>query len=66
MINFIKSRRRILDGHAARNGGTRKAYKTVVRRPEGKRPFGRTGLTWKGKIVCKLTLRKKGRGVRLK
>jgi hypothetical protein len=56
----------LLRGHAARDGETRNAYKTVVRKPEGKRPFGRTGLMGKGKIICKWSLGKRMRGFRLK
>jgi hypothetical protein len=62
IINFTKSRRMILRGHAARNVETRNAYKTLVRKPEGKRPFGRTGLMGKVKIVCKCTYLRKQDG----
>jgi len=36
IIRVIKSRRMRRDGHVARKGGMRNAYKTLVGKPEGK------------------------------
>jgi hypothetical protein len=41
IIRQVKSRRMRWAGHVARMGEERKAYKVLVGRPEGKRPFGR-------------------------
>lgn len=43
-------------GHATRDGETRNAWKSVVRKPEGGKTFGRTGLMGKEEIVWKWIL----------
>jgi hypothetical protein len=51
IIRIIKSRRMIWAGHVARiRGEKRKAYKILVRKPEGKRPLGRPGSRWEDNI----------------
>jgi hypothetical protein len=42
VIGMIKSRRMRLAGHVARMGEKRNTYRNLVRKPEGKRPLGRT------------------------
>ena len=39
-----------LAGHVARMGERRSAYRVLVRKPEGKRPFGRIRLRWEDNI----------------
>jgi hypothetical protein len=41
IIRIMKSRRMRWAGHVARMGGKRNAYRLLVGKPEGKRPFGR-------------------------
>ena len=41
IIRMIKSRRMRWAGHVARMGEKRNAYRTLVGKPEGKRPLGR-------------------------
>jgi hypothetical protein len=41
VIQEIKSRRMKWAGHVALMGEMRNAYKILVRKPEGKRPYGR-------------------------
>jgi hypothetical protein len=41
IIRIIKSRRMRWEGHAARMGEKRNAYRLLVEKPEGKRPLGR-------------------------
>jgi hypothetical protein len=43
---MIKSRRMRWEGHVARMGEKRKAYRILVRKPEGKRPLGRPTRRW--------------------
>jgi hypothetical protein len=43
---MIKSRRMRLAGHLARLGEKRNAYRTLVGKPEGKRPLVRSRLKW--------------------
>jgi len=45
-IWVIKSRRMRWAGHVARMGKRRGAYRILVGRPEGRRPFGRPRLRW--------------------
>jgi hypothetical protein len=45
-IRVIKSRRMIWAEHVARMGESRRAYRVLVWKPEGKRPLGRTKLIW--------------------
>jgi hypothetical protein len=42
IIRMIKSRRMRLAGHVARIGEERAAYRLLARKPEGKRPLGRS------------------------
>jgi hypothetical protein len=41
IIRMIKSRRMRWAGHVHEMGETRNAYRTLVGKPEGKRPLGR-------------------------
>jgi len=41
-------------GHVARTGEMRNAYKILVGKPEGKRPFGRPRPRWEGNIRINL------------
>jgi hypothetical protein len=43
---MIKSRRMKWTGHVARMGEKRNAYRTLVGKPEGKRPLGRPRRKW--------------------
>jgi hypothetical protein len=43
---MIKSRRIRWTGHVAQMGQTRKAYRILVGKPEGKRPLGRPRRRW--------------------
>jgi hypothetical protein len=56
IIRIIKSRRMKLAGHVARIGEKRNAYRIFVRKPEGKRPMGRTRLS--GWAILKRILEK--------
>jgi hypothetical protein len=47
-------------GHVARMGEERKAYKVLVRKPEGKRPLGRPRRRWDDMI--RVVLREIGLG----
>jgi hypothetical protein len=47
-------------GHVARMGVERKVYKVLVRKPEGKRPFGRPRRKWEDGI--RMDLREIGLG----
>jgi hypothetical protein len=40
-IRMIKSRRMRWEGHVARIGEKRNAYRILMEKPEGKRPLGR-------------------------
>jgi hypothetical protein len=60
LIRTIKSRRVRWAGHVARMGETRKAYRILVVKPEGKGPLGRTRRRWAGNI--KMDLREIGWG----
>jgi hypothetical protein len=46
IIRIIKSRRMRWAGHVARMGEKRNAYKSLVRKPEGKRPLRRPRRRW--------------------
>jgi hypothetical protein len=54
IIRIIKSRRMRWPGHVARMGEKRKAYRLLVRKPEGKRPLGRPRRRWRDKIKIDL------------
>jgi hypothetical protein len=57
IIRMIKSRKMIWVGHVARMGAKRNAYRTLVGKPEGKRPLGRPRRTLVDNI--KMDLREK-------
>jgi hypothetical protein len=50
IIRMMKSRRMRWAGHAACMGEVRNAYKTLVRKPERKRPLGRCRHRWEDNI----------------
>jgi len=51
---MIKSRRMRLAGHIARTGEMRGAYRVLVGKIEGKRPFGRPRRRWEDSITRNL------------
>ncbi|PNF42003.1 hypothetical protein B7P43_G12996 [Cryptotermes secundus] len=55
---MIKSRKMRWAGYVTRKGETRNAYRTLVGKPEGKRPLGRPRRKWVGNI--KMDLREIG------
>jgi hypothetical protein len=46
IIRMSKSRRMRWTGHVARMGEKRNAYRTLVKKPEGKKPLGRPRRRW--------------------
>jgi hypothetical protein len=50
IIRMIKSGRMRWAGHVARMGEKRNAYRTLVGKPEGKRPLGGPRRRWVGNI----------------
>jgi hypothetical protein len=58
IICVIISRRLRCAGHEARTGGRKVAYRVLVRKPEGRRPLGRTRSRWEDSI--KMDLRELG------
>jgi hypothetical protein len=60
IIRVIKSRRLRWAGHVARMGERRGAYRALVGKPEGRRPFERPRHTWEDNI--KMDLREVGCG----
>jgi hypothetical protein len=54
IVRVIKARRMRWDGHVARMGEGRGAYRVLVRRPEGKRPLGRPRRRWEDNIKMDL------------
>ena len=46
ILTVIKSRRMRWAGHVARMGEERGVYRVLVRKPEGRRPMGRTRRRW--------------------
>jgi hypothetical protein len=58
IIRMIKSRKMRCTGHIARMGEKRNAYRTLIRKPEGKRPLGRPRRRWVDNI--KIGLREIG------
>jgi hypothetical protein len=52
---MIKSRRMRWEGHVARMGETRNAYRILVGKPEGKRRLGRPRRRWVDNIKMDLT-----------
>jgi hypothetical protein len=57
---MIKSRRMRWAGHVAHMGDRRGVYRSLVRKPEGKRPLGRLKHRWEDNI--KMGLQKVGCG----
>jgi hypothetical protein len=51
---MIKSRRMRWAGHVARTRATRRAYRILVGKPEGKRPLGRRRRRWVANIKMEL------------
>jgi hypothetical protein len=60
IIRVIKSRRLRWVGHVARMGERRGAYRGLVGKPDGRRPFGRPRRRWEDNI--KMDLREVGWG----
>jgi hypothetical protein len=58
IIIIIKSYRIKWEGHVARMAATRNACKTLVEKPELKKPLGRPGPRWEDNI--KMDLREQG------
>jgi hypothetical protein len=58
IVRVIKSRRMRWAGHVARMGEGRGAYRVLVERPEGRRPFGRPRRRWE--INIKMDLQEVG------
>jgi hypothetical protein len=58
IVRAIKSRRMRWEGHVARMGEGRGAYRVLVRKPEGKRPLRRPRRRWEDNI--KMYLRETG------
>jgi hypothetical protein len=54
IFRVIKSRRMRWAGHVARMGEGRGMHRVLVRRPEGKRPPGRTRRRWEDNIKIDL------------
>jgi hypothetical protein len=54
IIRIIKSRRMRWVGHVARMGEKRKAYRSLVGKPQGKRPLGRPRHRWVDNIKMNL------------
>jgi hypothetical protein len=54
IIRIIKSRRMGWVGYVARIGEKRNAYRTLVGKPEGKRPLGRPTRRWVDNIKMDL------------
>jgi hypothetical protein len=54
IIRILKSRRMRWEGHVARMGEKRNAYRILVGKPEGKRPLGRPRHKWEYNIKMDL------------
>jgi hypothetical protein len=54
IIGIIKSRRMRWEGHVARMGEKRNAYRILVGNPEGKRPLERPRRRWEDNIEMDL------------
>ena len=54
IVRVIKSRRMRWAGHVARMRKRRDVYRGLMRKSEGKRPLGRTRLTWENDIKMDL------------
>jgi hypothetical protein len=57
IVKVIKSRRMRWTGHIARMGEMRNAYKSLVGKPERKRPRGRPRHRWEDSITRRMSLR---------
>ena len=60
IVRVIKSRRMRWAGHVAHMEEGRGVHKVLVRKPDGKRPFGRPRRRWENNI--KMDLEEVGRG----
>jgi hypothetical protein len=60
IIQVIKSRRLRFAGHVARMGARRRVYRSLVGKPEGRRPLGIQGVD--GRIIFKWTFESLGGG----
>jgi hypothetical protein len=54
IIKMIKSRRMRWAGHVAGMGEIRNEYKSLVGKPDGKRPLGKPRSRWKIILKCSL------------
>jgi hypothetical protein len=54
IVRVIKSRRMRWEGHAARMGERRNAYRILVGKPDGRRPLGRPRRRWVDNIKMDL------------
>jgi hypothetical protein len=54
IVRVTTSRRMKSAGHVAPTGEMRRAYEILVRKAEGKRPFGRPRCTWEDNIKMDL------------
>jgi hypothetical protein len=54
IIRVIKTRRMVREGHVARMGESRGTYRVLVRKPEGKKPIGRSRRRWENNIKMDL------------
>jgi hypothetical protein len=54
IIRVIKSRRLRWAGHVERMGESRRAYRALVEKPEGRRPLGRPRHRWEDNIKMDL------------
>ena len=54
IVRVIKSRRMRWAGHVARMGEERETYRTLVEKPEGRRPLGRPRRRWVDNIRMNL------------
>jgi hypothetical protein len=63
IIRVIKSRRMRCEGHAARMGERRGAYRVFVGKPNGKRPLGRPRSKWEDNIKVDLQEERWGHGL---
>jgi len=62
IVGVVKSRRIIRAGHVAHMGEDRGVYRVLVRKPEGKRPFGRPRRKWEDNIKMDIQEVGGGRG----
>jgi hypothetical protein len=62
IVRVVKSRRMRWAGHVARMGEDRGVHRVLVKKPEGKRPLGRSRLRWEDNIKIDLQEVGGGRG----